>query len=385
MSEPAARPGAQLRFTSEGLAWLALTLGLAGLGWYKNLNPMLLLAYAMGVLLVFNGFAARRHARSVTAARVPMPPVFAGEVVRVAIALRNTGRTAVSVGVTDVANWFVDRLPPGATVECDDRRTFATRGRHGAERPVVWSGSPFGFLRCERPGEPGNPVLVLPARGLADPEGMRRWVLRQSSGDSRSRHVQRRATSDQADVRGVRPYRPGDGLRTVHWRSTARHGELMVREYDAAPLPDLVLVVEPWLPANPTDADQLRLEAALSLAATVAWTWNREFSMPVTLLVVGSQPILRTLPLSEPGAREALAPLAEVAGSTEAGEIGPAAFGRSVAGAARLVVSSRPGCPLATTLTRRLGRPFVALDPAQRLPWYQPPLAGEAASGARNT
>ena len=34
------------------------------------------------------------------------------------------------------------------------------------------------------------------------------------------------------------------------------------------PVPELVVVVEPWLPANPTKADSANLEAALSLAAT---------------------------------------------------------------------------------------------------------------------
>jgi uncharacterized protein (DUF58 family) len=34
-------------------------------------------------------------------------------------------------------------------------------------------------------------------------------------------------------VRGVRSYRRGDARRAVHWRATARHGTLMVREYEA--------------------------------------------------------------------------------------------------------------------------------------------------------
>ena len=89
------------------------------------------------------------------------------------------------------------------------------------------------------------------------------------------RKVLRRVTTDQADVRGVRPYRPGDPIRGIHWRSSARRGELMVREYDAAPSPELVLVVEPWLPDNPTAGTRANLEAALSLAVTIARTWSR--------------------------------------------------------------------------------------------------------------
>ncbi len=41
---------------------------------------------------------------------------------------------------------------------------------------------------------------------------------------------------DAADVRTVRTYIPGDAARHVHWRSTARRGELMVREFDTTEL-----------------------------------------------------------------------------------------------------------------------------------------------------
>ena len=57
----------------------------------------------------------------------------------------------------------------------------------------------------------------------------------------------------------------------------------MVREYDAAPSPELVLVVEPWLPKEPASFEQDNLEAALSLAVTVARTWSRAFEARVTI------------------------------------------------------------------------------------------------------
>ncbi|MGH9276998.1 MAG: DUF58 domain-containing protein, partial [Acidimicrobiales bacterium] len=42
-------------------------------------------------------------------------------------------------------------------------------------------------------------------------------------------------------VRGVRPYHPGDPRRRVHWRSTARVGELVVKEVDELGAPRLLL------------------------------------------------------------------------------------------------------------------------------------------------
>ncbi|QJW99334.1 DUF58 domain-containing protein [Frigoriglobus tundricola] len=172
----------------------------------------------------------------------------------------------------------------------------------------------------------------------------------------------------------MRPYRPGDAIRDIHWRTTAR-GEPMVREYDTAPSPELVLVVEAWLPAAPDATDRARLEAALSLAATIAVTWRgRAFDSAVTVVVPGSDAVAATA-ASEEDLRAALAPLASVRG-TDAVEA-PAArtFTRHLARGARLVVSSRAHTPFAAALGHSTGKPFIAVCPDDRPPWYLPPAA----------
>ena len=50
-------------------------------------------------------------------------------------------------------------------------------------------------------------------------------------------------------------------------------------------------------------------------------------------------------------------------------------FGGHVARGARIVVSSRPKTPFAAALARATGRTFVAISPAERLPWYLPPTS----------
>lgn len=43
---------------------------------------------------------------------------------------------------------------------------------------------------------------------------------------------------------GVREYMPGDSLNRIHWRSSARRGELMVKEFELDPLVDVWLFVD---------------------------------------------------------------------------------------------------------------------------------------------
>jgi hypothetical protein len=69
---------------------------------------------------------------------------------------------------------------------------------------------------------------------------------------------------------GIREYRPGDSLRRIHWRSSARHGELVVREYEPPGLQTLTILVDSS-PATQEVADQIA-----RIAASEAWDCIRE-------------------------------------------------------------------------------------------------------------
>jgi hypothetical protein len=69
---------------------------------------------------------------------------------------------------------------------------------------------------------------------------------------------------------GVREYRPGDSLRRIHWRSSARHGELVVREFEPPGVQTLGIFVDPS-PASVEIADQIA-----RIAACEAWDCIRE-------------------------------------------------------------------------------------------------------------
>ena len=64
---------------------------------------------------------------------------------------------------------------------------------------------------------------------------------------------------------GVREYRPGDPLRRIHWRSSARHGELIVREYEPPGVQTVGILCDPD-PPSAEAADQIA-----RLAASEAW------------------------------------------------------------------------------------------------------------------
>lgn len=376
------RSAGHFRLTSEGFIWCVAALLLAGAGWFKSLNLLLLLGYAMLALLLLNALLAATQVKRVTLSRAVHSPIHCGEETPVRLCVRNQSRRPATVAVGEPGDgsppppsnvWFLERLAGGAVAERDGRQTYARRGRFSAASLAVGSGFPFGLLKYQRPNNDGGEVVVLPALGQVDPARLRQWLKHLAQGEGRSRRATTRAATDQADVRGVRPYRSGDSIRWVHWRSSARRGELMVREYDVAPSPELLLVVEPYLPANPSRADRGSLEAALSLAATIVRAWGRFLETTATVIILGDDPIAFTGLASESFANEALTPMADVAGHESLKAPTPASLGPLLKRAVRLVVSSRGDSRLAASLARTTHRPFTTLHPATPPAWYQPP------------
>src|SRR5439155_17840977 len=125
----------------------------------------------------------------------------------------------------------------------------------------------------------------------------------------------------EVEFHGLRTFRPGDSPRWIHWRTTARSGELMVREFDHGTHHDLLLIVEPFAPPGVpggagSPAQSAALEAAISLAATVCWSWTYDAGDRVVLAVAGPQPQVADGRGAQGQALELLEVLAAVKGTT---------------------------------------------------------------------
>jgi len=63
------------------------------------------------------------------------------------------------------------------------------------------------------------------------------------SGEGAARLIQHLAVGNDDDLM-TREYRTGDALRRVHWRASARHGELMVRQEEQRSYPEARLIID---------------------------------------------------------------------------------------------------------------------------------------------
>ncbi len=138
------------------------------------------------------------------------------------------------------------------------------RGTYRIEPMVVRTGDPFGFF--EAAATVGRPtVITVFPRVLPLP----RWRLPNSNLEG-SHSVPERTLQTTPLATTVRPYAPGDSFNRIHWRSTARVGEIQVKEFDLEQTADVWLFVDLESPIQTGEGDVSTVEEALRVAASIA-------------------------------------------------------------------------------------------------------------------
>jgi uncharacterized protein (DUF58 family) len=133
------------------------------------------------------------------------------------------------------------------------------RGAHSVGPLVVSRTDPFGLAYAEYGlGQPRQ-FLVTP-RAVPLPPG--ELDVAHSEG---TEHELLRHAIPSADELIAREYRPGDPLRRVHWRATARHDQLMVRQEEQRSNPEAWMLVDTRLTAAVED----EFETLVDLVASI--------------------------------------------------------------------------------------------------------------------
>ena len=133
------------------------------------------------------------------------------------------------------------------------------RGRYEFEDTLAVIEDPFGLERVEQPLSAPGTLLVYPRlvelerlfseSGARSHDG-RRLLLRRPAG---------------FDLHSVREYEQGESLRKVHWRTTAKRGQLMVKELEDAPRDEVAVVLDADPAAVVGESFDVQVRAAGSL------------------------------------------------------------------------------------------------------------------------
>jgi uncharacterized protein (DUF58 family) len=261
-----------------------------------------------GVGVALLGVGAILPARSIqalTVSRGAILPVTAGADLEISLTIHNpTSQIQTLFQVQDLTP--LSKLnPPQTTVEHVLARSeylwvyhqpTAQRGVYQWGKVAIRSGAPIGLFWCQRYRPVAAiayvypQVLKLDRCPLLDGLASDRSTNRQSS----SRNLE---AANEGITRSLRPYRYGDSMRLIHWRTSARYGEFQVRELEIdRGKQDVVIYLDSGADWDPTDFEQAVIAAcSLYFYASKSPDLQVKLWTAGTGLISGNQQVLETL------------------------------------------------------------------------------------------
>ena len=289
------------RLTSEGWVYIIIVCFIAVGAVLRNVNLLILATGMLLAPLIFNWRVCVVNLRTLSAKRVIPDHVHALSPVNVAWTCDNVGgrltarnlilqdrlhqkpQSKVAKGLIGKLNQFlsskletalhtrdqekdyahvcfqsVTKLDPSiVTYQC----FFPGRGKYDIGPAELKTSFPFGLVACRIPLDEKDTVYVAPPLGQLNPTWERRISSMETGGKSRMR----RRGLEKDEFYAIRKWRSGDSQKDIHWRSTARFGFPMVKQFDQPNDRDFAVLLDLH---NEDEATRLQCETILSFAAT---------------------------------------------------------------------------------------------------------------------
>lgn len=227
----ALKPRRRVRPTGQGLIFMTLTLSIGFAALNTGNNLLYLILAMMLSLLSLSGILAELSIRRLEVSRIFPQDATAGERMYGLIRLYNPKRWIPVLGIRvdeyvrlpiECHSAFFPVVSAGEEQTCSVWYQFPKRGRVRLERLECWTSYPFGFFVRGLIRTVEAEVLVLPPvrayAGQAQVQRAEQGVLprpRRGQGD---------------DFFELRPFQEGEDPRRIHWKSSARRQQLMLRE-----------------------------------------------------------------------------------------------------------------------------------------------------------
>jgi uncharacterized protein (DUF58 family) len=291
----------------------------------------------------------RRIGGGVLGRRASGGHLFEGEDVWVTLEAQPEGRVPLpSISITERIAKLGERHTTLQRARGPYRGTYVieklSRGRYVVEEAKATIDDPFGLARSEVDLAAGGSLLVYPrlvaldrlfSESGAHAQDGRRLLLRRPSG---------------FDLHSVREYERGESLRKVHWRTTARRGQLMVKELEDAPRDEIAVVLDAEASAVAGESFDEQVRAAGSILRSHASHGRRA----VLAVNSASRPSVRVSSLDGDWiAALGVLAAAEADGTRPVVELLARDGGPASRAVETVVVTSKVSGPLATRLVQR--------------------------------
>jgi uncharacterized protein (DUF58 family) len=252
------------------------------------------LYYSLGVLLVVGWIWAKSSSEQMTAeVKRSKGPHTVGDTISEMVIIRSTGRMPKAwVEVedrTDLPGVRFKRIASLGLLVAFDRFEMSgvvtRRGEYTIGPLLARTSDPFRLFPQEIEFGGQSTVLIYP-KIIDIPDFASPSV--HLVGDNSRRHRTRVLSTD---VSSVREYEPGDALGKIHWLSTARTGDLMVKQFDQGSSSDMWVLFDQHIDSVASIGEDSTDETGASIAASVIDRYTRGF-LPVGYVGYGSKSLI---------------------------------------------------------------------------------------------
>lgn len=265
----------EVAVTSEGLVFFIILITTFIAAFLGKSNLLLLVFAFLAATFVLNGAVTnlmldKNHVRR----RLPRN-IMAGETLAVEVTLENRRRRLSSwlmVLQDQISNSreilhprvLFRRIPARSARSGWYQVRFGQRGVYHFGPLKLITRFPLGFVERGTVIEEGGSIIVHPRVGRLTPT----WRSESADAEDLMRHRRSRFGTHDDDFHRLREYRTGDNPKAIHWLTSARKSELMVREYHETRDRDLIVLLDLQGTKGKEEFDA-QVERAVSFAATL--------------------------------------------------------------------------------------------------------------------
>ncbi len=181
-------------------------------------------------------------------------------------------------------------VPPQSSRNQRYRCVANRRGRYRFLGIELTTRFPLGLMRGVMATKESNTFIVQPALGRLLPVWNELFQVRETG----ARHRRVRSLSDEGEFFGLRAYRHGDSPRWIHWRSSARRDELVVKQFQQPESRELFILLDLAIPPeSERDARSRYLKAedlAVEFVATLVHQMTNANIGSVTIAIADQEP-----------------------------------------------------------------------------------------------
>ena len=156
-------------------------------------------------------------------------------------------------------------LMPGKSLTLNYKLTCPRRGYHRVGPVLYESGDLFGLHKRFRSGDNRDYITVLPTVAYIETFNI---AARRPQGPVR---VTNRIYADPTRISNIREYVPGDPMNTIHWKATARTGQLHVKTFEPTSVSGGTLILDLHEDSYMLEKRESRMELAITTAASIAF------------------------------------------------------------------------------------------------------------------